>query len=467
MPEALLRQGRRLLFALLVAASAGANDPPQLAGAIERELARAPHDRAIWGILVEAEDGEILYARNADRLLIPASNRKLFSAAAIAACRPLDERITTELRVEGGVSEGVLVGNVILRGHGDPSLAGRLVSDRDQALQPFLTALLEEGIVRIDGAVIGDSSAFDGERLVGSWKSEHIGQAYAAPIDALAFNENVAGVFIGGNRCDRLHVTTDPSFLDTDLDLDCQEGLLQLMVTEQNEVLVRGQHRPRKDLRIRLVSVRDPALYAARALDERLRRASIPVRDFPRSISARLPDSRAIGVARSPYLFELLAIVLEDSSNHHTETLFKRLAARAGHPASREEALVIEGRFLIGEVGLEPGSFSFDDASGLSAENLVTPRSILRLLRYLHAEPRRGIFDEIMPAPGEGTLRARLAPLQGRLVAKTGTLDRVGALSGRVSGRKGGIRFFSVIANNHPGAPQEAIDRIVTAIANF
>lgn len=138
---------------------------------------------ALWAIDIEDDSGRVIYQRNAHTLVVPASNRKLFTAATVVNCLGLDRQFSTELWLDGH--------DLVLRGGGDPSLGGRYLQLRDVALQPFVDALRARGITAIDGDLIADVSLFDRTTIPPSWKVSFIGETYAVPVDALAFGENV------------------------------------------------------------------------------------------------------------------------------------------------------------------------------------------------------------------------------------------------------------------------------------
>ncbi len=138
--------------------------------------------RAIWGIDVEDDQGRVLYAQNAHKLMVPASNRKLFTAAFAADCLGFDQRFTTELWRDGD--------DLILRGGGDPSFGSvRYYASPGDAFAPMIAAVHARGITHVRD-VVADVSLFDGVTIPPTWKIGNLQAAYAAPADALAYHEN-------------------------------------------------------------------------------------------------------------------------------------------------------------------------------------------------------------------------------------------------------------------------------------
>jgi D-alanyl-D-alanine carboxypeptidase/D-alanyl-D-alanine-endopeptidase (penicillin-binding protein 4) len=477
-----LNRAARLVFPLLAsfafACATGTTPAPKpepassLASRIDAELARSPFDHALWGVHVEDENGSVVYSRNAGILMMTASNRKLFTTALTESCFSLHDTIPTELWAEGGVTAGVLSGNLILKGYGDPSFIGRYDEGvRDERLQPYLDALRRAGIQRVLGSVVGDGSEFDRETFHGTWQIDDIGTSYQTPIDALAFNEDVVGVFYGAPDCERVWIATDPAFVDAESALECGDReRLFLSTGAENDVRASGTLAgPMATAGVELVSVHDASLYAAQGVHDFLVRNGIVI-DAPPRAGAASRDASLLATIESPPLFELLATMMKVSQNLYADTFFKR-ASLGAEPASFEGSLEIERLFLTTEAGLDPTEFHFADGSGLSVRNLVTPRAIVKLLRWLDAEPRRAENFLIFATPGEqGTLARRLKGLETRMRGKTGTISGVNTLSGYLIGADGSHRYFSIMSNHHTGGSRAAlqiIDAIVQEIARF
>jgi serine-type D-Ala-D-Ala carboxypeptidase/endopeptidase (penicillin-binding protein 4) len=171
----------RWIAVLLLLASCATVPPPVPApDPIDSLISQAPFDRAFWSILIEEDDGRVLYARNDDKLSIPASNRKLFASATIANCLGLDAQLATEIWRDGE--------DLVLRGDGDPSL-GSWRWDRQEDFDQLAIELNARGLAHVRD-VIADVSLFDRITFPGGWKHGNLGADYAAPIDALAWGEN-------------------------------------------------------------------------------------------------------------------------------------------------------------------------------------------------------------------------------------------------------------------------------------
>ena len=439
------------LLAMLFAACATARTQ-SLARRIDAIRHQPQLTGAIWGIDVVDDAGRTIYARHETTLLIPASNRKLFTAATVASCEGLDRQIATELWRDGD--------DLVIRGGGDPSLGGRWAFDREAVFAPFVAALQQRGIAEVRD-VIADASLFDRVTIPSTWKVGNLGSDYAVPTDALAYNENVAGIV--ADHCATPVVVTDPPFVTATANVACGREEPNVRSDAANAIAMTGSMPEHFQT---LAGIADPALYAAQALRDVLQRAGIRVTGKTTVNATPRNWQERIAVIQSPPLWQLLSVVLKPSQNLYAEMLFKGLSAGA-QPASYEASEEIERRFLTTEAGVLKTDFRFVD--GLSPDDLVTPRAIVALLRWMNEPSRRATWWMLLAHPGEeGTLRRRLLPFADRMRGKTGSISGVNALSGIMNMPDGTHRYFSIIINHNAGDSSDAlkaIDAIVSEIA--
>ncbi|MGH9308246.1 MAG: D-alanyl-D-alanine carboxypeptidase/D-alanyl-D-alanine endopeptidase, partial [Vicinamibacterales bacterium] len=151
---------------------------------------------AQWAVSIRSLDsGELLYALNPGKMMVPASNMKIVTLAVAAEALGWDRRFTTTLETSGSIEAGVLRGDLIVRGGGDPTINTR--EGRGAAVFAEWCATLQAlGIHEIEGRVIGDDQLFDDEGLGGGWAWDYLQYGYAAPVGALQFNENVASLVV-------------------------------------------------------------------------------------------------------------------------------------------------------------------------------------------------------------------------------------------------------------------------------
>ena len=468
--------------------------------ALHRDIARvlgAPlASRGQWGIVVRSlRSGETLYAANPGKLMTPASALKLVTLAAAARTLGWDYRFSTSLETRAPIEAGVLRGDLIVRGTGDPSIASR--NGRAAAVfDAWARVLAEAGIREIAGRIVGDDQLFDDQGLGPGWMWDDLADSAAAPVGALQYDENVASLLVypGAAAGDPAILRFPPGTGLTIVNgaVTTPAGVTQTITARRRPaspvIDVTGTI-PLLDVppeRARTLAVEipvvNPTRYFVEALRDALGARGIAVRgpavDYD-DVAAELlrpageAASRTIAAAQSPALRELAAVMMKDSHNLYAETFLK---AAGGHVAGL-------GTFSAGQLavraalvawGLDPGDLVLADGSGLSRYNYATPEVLTRLLAALYADPaHRDPFVASLPRAGvDGTLERRLrrSRAEGQVMAKTGTLANVRALSGFVRTRDGEPLAFTVLANGFglPGATANWItDLIVEILANF
>ena len=168
-------------------------------------------------------------------------------------------------------------------------------------------------------------------------------------------------------------------------------------------------------------------------------------------------------------LLPTLAVVNKHSQGFYAEQVFKTVAAEKTGQGSWASAIATEKQFLAA-IGLDPTHYDLHDGSGLAAGNLVTPQAFAKLLAYMHRHPKGGPFVAGLPHAGQpGSLLKRFVatPLEGRVIAKTGSIDRVNSLSGYIERANGRTITFSVQANGHAVPYQQMLNQIDSVVVQI
>jgi D-alanyl-D-alanine carboxypeptidase/D-alanyl-D-alanine-endopeptidase (penicillin-binding protein 4) len=161
-----------------------------------------------------------------------------------------------------------------------------------------------------------------------------------------------------------------------------------------------------------------------------------------------------------------IRVINKVSQNLHAEILLRLLGREKGTGGSIAGGLEVLRAFLA-RADIRPEEIAFYDGSGLSREDLVTPRATVKLLRFAAQQSWAGEYMGSLPVAGvDGTLAARLKnlPAGATVQAKTGSLDHVNSLSGYLTTSKGERLVFSIMGNNHTLINKnaaEVIDEIV------
>jgi D-alanyl-D-alanine carboxypeptidase/D-alanyl-D-alanine-endopeptidase (penicillin-binding protein 4) len=495
---------KRLALVALTAALLGAypgtvsEEVPQLASEIQRLIDANRWPSARWSVLaVSLDTGDTLFARDPDLLLAPASNVKILTTAAALHHLGPDFRFRTFLLADGNIRDGVLEGDLVLYGTGDPAISDRFFGTREAVLERLVMQLQEAGITRVTGDIVGDASLLPGPWLASAWDPEDLNDWFAAPISALSFNENVVTLRVEAagdvGRAPVVHTIPDGAELPianhaVTVAGRSRTGLAILRETPRDSLAVEGELRVGAADVWRRMTVSDPPAFAASVLRSTLMTAGIGVDGGSRGAvgpgRSLLPQDplwapairpgphpRILAVHDSPRLEELLAVVNKESHNLYAELILKTLGrVVAGDGTFTGGAGVVES-FLAQEVGVSPDHVHLEDGSGLSATNRASAGVFIAVLEYMAQSPHWESFWFTLPEAGNPRELRRMYRTRAarNLRAKTGTIDRVSALSGLVRSANGERLLFSILANDVPStsAAKRIEDRIGGRLADF
>jgi serine-type D-Ala-D-Ala carboxypeptidase/endopeptidase (penicillin-binding protein 4) len=449
-----------------------------LARRIDARLDATPFNRQFWGIAMVDESGRLVYGRNEGRLFIPASNNKLVVSAVASALLPPDWRVKTSL-YGGPIVGGVLQGDLVLYGRGDPTMNRRCyatdttltgVCDTDPfaRLRQLVDALKSKGVRAIAGDIVGDGSYFEPILVHPNWEAFDLNWWYAAPVSGLGFHDNSLDFEWQPGQAPGMPalITMTPDLGDIAFEnrtvtvapggeSDIGDRFFRHPGTLQ--IWAEGTVALDNPRRTDSFALPDPNLFTARALRQALADAGIAVTGTTRSTTdsllyARLRTSAPLAEVSSRPLRDWIFPILNTSQNWIAEMLLKQLGKQFGKAGSWPEGLEVERRFLIDSVRVDSTQFSLSDGSGLSSSNLVSPLAFTQILRFMRRHPRYATFAAGLPQAGlVGSLRNRFlgTPLAGRVRAKTGSISRVHSLSGYIELGGGKTLTFSVEANHH------------------
>jgi len=485
----------RALLALLLAIPLSAAD---LGSRLDQIIDSAGAlSRAFVGMrVVRLSDGRVLYARNSERLFVPASNMKLFTTALALSKLGADYRLSTQIAAEVPIdADGALQGDLELVGGGDSSLSGREYPYRShaaplavysfRAMEEMADQLVARGLKRVEGNIVGDDSRYVWEPQPGPWSSDSATREYGAPVSALILHDNTFALTLrpGAHAGDLAHISLTPPFENFVIDnrvVTTERGARKIdfyRSASGSELHVWGAI-PKSDAGyVQELAVGDPALYAAEVLRASLLRRGISIRGdalarhrFPdETTPAPAQPSVVLAEHRSPPLFDLLQVVDKVSQNLHAEMFLREVAVASGRSGSRESGLAAMDEFLA-SAGISHDEYQFTDGSGLSRDTLVSPAAITKLLAHMNQPLHREEWLSLLPIGGEdGTLGSRFAghPEARAIRAKTGTLDHVKTLSGYADTTAYGRVAFSLLVNNfeEPGpGVTKAIDELALAL---
>jgi serine-type D-Ala-D-Ala carboxypeptidase/endopeptidase (penicillin-binding protein 4) len=451
----------------------------------ETLLAISPANKGEWGLLiVDAESGDTLYEQNADKYFVPASNMKLFTTALALAKLGPEYRFHTTLETPGAISkEGVLGGDLVLVGRGDPNLSNRKFpyelkeefdGPQEKALAELADAVAAKGVKEISGDIIGDDSYFPRERYPNGWEIDDMVWEYGAAISAIVVGDNTVALTLTpgeqpGSAVQAAVTPTTPDFLaENNVITSAADVKPDLTLTREpgsNIVVVKGSLPAKSTPRKLVLAIEEPGQHAAALLKRLLEERGIKITGVARARHARAePAGDPVVLAEhvSVPLGDAVKLINKISQNLHTEMLLRTVARQNGVWATPDDLMKVPADFYTA-AGIAPGDVIQADASGLSRHDLATPRAIVTMLSFAQKQSWFETYYVSLPVAGvDGTLEDRMknTPAAGRIHAKTGSVEHVRTLSGFAETPGGRRLIFSFLSNNQGGKSHEAADAL-------
>jgi len=457
---------------------------------------------AMVGIkVVSLDSGRVLFEENAQKLLRPASNMKLYTVAAGLDRLSPDYRFQTSVYASARPNAaGVLPGNLTIYGRGDPSIAARFNGgDYFKGINDLAAQIVAAGVKRVEGDIIGDETYFSGPQYGSGWNWEDLQWWYGAEVSALTVNDNALDLLVkpGADVGAPAVITTGPP-----------DPLLTIV-----NKAVTGPRGSRRDLNVhRRLNSDVLEVVGSLPLDDRgftagigmshpallfiyLLRASLAQRGVtvsgksrtipPLSFSSTPPLTQGAGAIelatlQSPPFSVVAAQTLKPSQNLYTELILRTLGRVKGPESTStntirtsEEAGLAVVREFLKEAGVNLSPLALTDGSGLSRNDMITAESSIQLLMYMSRHRYANVFREALPIAGvDGTLRNRMkgTVAENNVRAKTGSLSSAATLSGYVTTAAGENLVFSIMVNNYPEDTEVrtlCIDPIAVLLASF
>jgi len=470
---------------------------------------------AAWGVkIVSLDSGKTLFEHNAQKYFSPASNAKLYTAALALERLGPDYRVKTSLYSTARPdASGTLRADLIVYGRGDPTMAARLNGgDYFKGIEPLVNKLVDAGVRRIEGDLVGDESFFAGPPFGSGWEWDDLQAYYGAEVSALTIDDNALDLFVkpaerAGMPC---RITTGPatSFVTlinrTQTSAKGSESrIVVYRPVGENVIYVSGRQPIDSNGYYTSVAVHNPAGLFVSLLKDALIQRGIAITGRTRVIDWKFREVTPIdlnrlvelGAVESMPLADVLREMLKPSQNLYAQLLLlqvgvnsKRLAegngaektvhnnpnsnpevsknprlsqaaspplplseARVESKTTEETSIDMLNDFLAG-VGVRKGDVLLEEGSGLSRRDVITPDATVTLLSHMSRSRFAEIYKSALPVAGvDGTLQNRMkgTPAAGNVRAKTGSLRYVYTLSGYVTTAAGERLAFSIMLNNY------------------
>lgn len=453
--------------------------------------------RAQIGVKIASLDsGKTIYEENAEKLLMPASNMKSFTvAAALDRLTPNFRFVTSVYASSNPDASGLLRGDLIIYGRGDPSFAASF-NDGDyyKGINDLADKIVATGIKKIEGNLIGDESFFTSETLPvpETWEIGDLQWYYGAEVSALTVNDNALDLIVKPSNVGSPAIVTlsptVPQLIIVNKTVTVASGAKREIAVARklgaNTIEVSGTIPANdKNARSQSVAVPRPAEVFVSMLRAALTQRSVTISGQTRSVDANfrkispLVNPIELTKLESPPFSIIAAKTMKPSQNLYTELILRTLGETVGDKtnaklSSTERGLAVVQNF-INQNGITSDSVFQYDGCGLSRHNLITANSAVQLFTAMSKSRFAEAWRNSLTIGGvDGTLQSRFknTTAANNVRGKSGSFDQVATLSGYVTSASGERFVFSIIVNNLPndsGARRTTVDDIIVMLASF
>lgn len=415
-------------------------------------------------LTLDPSEKPLLYGLHEEREMTPASITKIATAAAVLHKMGAATKLVTTLWSDNFPVDGVLKGDLVLKGGGDSGFVS-------ETMWFLVNELMRTGIKKIEGNILVDDSDFDSIRADDSRDPERVDRAYDAPVGAMSFNWNSISIFIRPTETGKPpHVYLDP--IDNGYKVEnkaktAASGGNGLEVQRDGDrIFVKGTIGAGNSEVAVYKNIDDPVEWSGRNLAFFLQQRGI---EFKGKILSgkRTLNMKQLAKADSKPIAQAVADMMKFSNNYVAEMLTKNLAAQKNpnSPATLEAGMKII-RDHLAEIGIKEDRFTLVNPSGLSRRNKTRAVDLAKILAHSYKQfPTFAEFLTSFPLSGmDGTLKNRMKDKPGWVRAKTGLLTGVVGLAGYAGRKDGSVRAFAFIFNGK-GEQGDSARRLFDALA--
>lgn len=402
--------------------------------------------------------GQVINDWRKDYVIPPASTQKVLTSSTALCLLGSDFRFSTYLETDGTVENGVLHGNLYIRGTGDPTLGSQKVGDQ-MFLYKWAQAIRKKGIRQIEGCVVGDASFFDGDAVNPQWIWEDIGNYYAPGIFALPYLDNTMNVQLRsaaiGSVAEVVKTFPEVEGITFENHIRCTEitydGAYVHGLPYTNVRYLTGSVPSNRGIFGVKGDLPNPPLLLAKHFTNRLRECGIEVTEDATYMTETDGKARTLLYEhRSEPLAEILKEVNQNSNNLYAEQIFRYLGSRIATPCTLQNSVItMQNCWRNRGVGLQ-NTFIYDGC-GLAPQDAVSAQTLVQILAFMYRSKEKETFLASLPVAGEsGTLKGFLTntPLQGKVAAKSGTTSRIKSYAGYLTMPDGSTVAFAILVNN-------------------
>lgn len=408
--------------------------------------------------VLNAENGQVVFSKNGNVGLAPASTLKTVTAATAFHLLGTEFKYETGLAYTGTLSaNGILDGDVLIIGGGDPSL-GSWRYDATQTkvvLSKWLEALQKLGIKEIKGSIIADDHLFGTQITPDGWIWQDIGNYYGGGATSLSWYENQFDVYFKpgakvGDPVTMKQVVPDMPYLKLINEVKTGaagtgDKVFVYAAPYSDLLYLRGTYA--LDLTKPVApAIPDPAFDVAYRLADTLKDSGISLKQGIttwRRINLErpwsIPNYQIIYSQASPKFSELVYWFNRKSINLYGENFLKTFAWKQGKSITTTDGAAVLKNFWKEKLGIDPNSMNIGDGSGLSPANRITTLTMAKILQSAQKESWYAPFYESLPVYND-------------MKMKSGSIADVLAYAGYHKNRSGKQLVFSFIINNYNGS---------------
>lgn len=403
----------------------------------------------------DGKTGQTIFAANENIGLATASTMKVITAATALDFLGKSYQFKTTLYYTGSIDEnGVLNGNIIVSGTGDPTLGSDRYPETNAAivLNKWITAIQNAGIRSINGAVIADDRLYNGNQIPGGWIWTDMGNYYGAGISSLNWRENAFGINFSpsnkvGAKAEIIQDATRAPYLNiinetTTGKAGTGDNVYAYSAPYSTKIFVRGSYGQDLKKTIELASP-DPAYDLAFQLNEGLNKQGIvaiqPPATGAKMDSIDVSQKQTLDVHLSPTMDKIVYWFNQKSINLYGEALLKAIAyTTAGKTGTDDGANYIQ-KYWNAKLGIKPGEINSVDGSGLSPQNRVTTLAMNKIMQYAQKQNWYPVFYESLPTYNE-------------MKMKSGTIAGALGYTGVHTAKNGQSFTYTLLVNNYSGS---------------
>lgn len=435
---------------------------------IESIINQPSRQQEYWGIVIESlKDNQVLYQLNGNKYFIPASNTKLLITAAALLKLGSNFDIKTPVYLQ---KESANINNLIIQGKGDPNFSKK-------QLEIIAQKLTEKGIKEINNLVLIDGY-LSSPTTNYSWEFEDTYFYFAVPVNSLILENNTVNLTLN-----HTNLNEKSSLMWSDIlagkqwaienqvytrEKNTESNLNIIPLFAKSSLELTGNLPIDKESNTWQLSIPNPAKYFQDSLIQTLNNSGIQVKNSQiiNGKNIENKNQQLLLEIKSPILTELIKVTNQESNNLYAEVLLKYL----GDESLNEFQSLAK---IINNLGISPNNYKLKDGSGLSRHNLITPETLVTLLKLMNSSEYKNIYRNSLSLAGvNGTLKNRYknTNIANNFSGKTGTLTGVSALSGYLKTDNYGDLVLTIIVNQSSADSvilRNTIDQIILLLTQL